>query len=104
MKSKTKNLFSVMNVLTWIVFIGLCIETGAILYSFFVSVFINAEGAKNLYMGLNLFELKSFDIGHYSALMSIIIFLSALKAYIFYLVIEIFLKINFVHPFSTKVS
>jgi hypothetical protein len=35
---------------------------------------------------------------------SLIIALSALKAYIFYLVIKIFLKLNLHKPFSTEVS
>ena len=93
-----------MNILSWIVFIGVCIKTGAILYSFFVSLFINPEGAKNLHMGLNLSDLYRFNIGHYDTVVSLIIILSGLKAYILYLVIKIFLKINFVHPFSTEVS
>jgi hypothetical protein len=94
----------VMNILAWIIFIGLCIKTGAILFSYFVSLFINEEGAKNLHLGLNLYDLKKFSFDHYSTLVSFIILSSALKAYMFYLVIEIFLKINFVNPFSSKVA
>ena len=104
MKTKTKQILATMNFMAWIIFIGLCIKTGAILYSFFVSLVINPVGAKNLYLGLNLSDLYNFNIWHYAAIVSLIIFLSGLKAYIFYLVTKIFLKINFVHPFSTDVS
>ena len=104
MKTKTKKILIAMNIISWIIFIGLCIKTGAILYSFFVSLFINPEGAKNLHLGLNLSDLYRFNIWHYDAIVILIIFLSGLKAYLFYLVIKIFLKINFVHPFSTGVS
>ena len=55
-------------------------------------------------MGLDLSALYRFNTAHYVAIISYIIALSALKAYLFYLVIKIFLKINFVHPFSTDVS
>ncbi|MOA10052.1 hypothetical protein D3C78_1299230 [compost metagenome] len=36
--------------------------------------------------------------------MLLIAFLSGLKAYIFYFIINIFLKINFVHPFSKEIA
>ena len=104
MKSKTKQVLIIMKIISWVIFIGLCIKTGAILYSFFVSLAINSEGAKNLHMGLDLSALYRFNTGHYVAIVSYIIVLSALKAYLFYLVIKIFLKINFVNPFSTDIS
>ena len=94
---------AILNIISWIIFIGLCVKTGSILYSFFVNLYINPEGAKNLYMGLNLSDLYRFSIWYYATLVSLIIFLSGLKAYILYLVTKIFSKINFVHPFSTDV-
>lgn len=104
MKSRTKQVLKIMHILSWIIFFGLCIKTGAILYSFFVSLFINRAGAKDLHLGLNLSDLYRFDKWHYVAVVLLMVFLSALKTYIFYLVIKIFLKINFVHPFSKEVS
>jgi len=104
MKTETKQILKLMNIIVWIIFIGLCIKTGSILYSFVLSLFINPAGAKNLHMGLDLSDLFRFNIRHYTTIVLYIIFLSGLKAYLFYLVIRIFLKINFVHPFSTDVS
>jgi hypothetical protein len=104
MKSNTKLVLKVLHVVFWILFIGICIKTGAIVTSFFVSLFINPEGAKNLYMGLDLANLYYFDRQQYISFVSLIIFLWCLKAYIFYMVIRIFLKINMMNPFSTEVS
>jgi Protein of unknown function (DUF2975) len=104
MKSKTKPILQVLHILSWIIFIGLCVRTGAILYSFIVSLFVNTEGAKNLYAGLNLSSLFSYDRVQYCVVVLLIVFVSGLKAYVFYVVIKIFLKINFVHPFSDTVS
>ncbi|HEV8506044.1 MAG TPA: helix-turn-helix domain-containing protein [Chitinophagaceae bacterium] len=42
-----------LHVIAWIVFLGLCVKTGAILYSFFVSLAINHEGAKNICKALD---------------------------------------------------
>jgi hypothetical protein len=104
MKPTTKLILTILHVIAWIIFLGLCVKTGAILYSFFVSLAINPMGAKNLYLGLNLSRLYNFDIGHYITVVSLIIILSGLKAFLFYLVIKMFLKINLVAPFSTDVS
>lgn len=104
MKSKTTQTLLIIHIIAWIIFIGLCIKTGAILCSVFVSFIINPEGAKNLYLGLDLSALYHFDIGHYIGMVSFIIVIAFLKAYIFYLVIRIFLKINLVNPFSKEIS
>ena len=104
MKSKTKPILQVLHILSWIIFVGLCVRTGAFLVSFFVSLFVNTAGAKDLYAGLNLSSLFNYDRVQYCVVVLLIIFVSALKAYVFYVVIKIFLKINFVHPFSDTVS
>lgn len=104
MQTRTKRVLAILNIVSWVLFVGLCIKTGAILYSFFVSLAINSEASRNLYLGLNLSDLHRFSVGHYSTVVCLIILLSGLKAYIMYLVVKIFLKINFVHPFSTDVA
>ncbi len=104
MKKKTHELLIVMKVLTWLVFLGLCIKTGALIISFFVSEFINPLASKNLYLGFDLSNLKQFSNGHYSAMVLLIIVLSALKALMFYHVIKFFLRLNLMNPFSPDVA
>ncbi len=104
MKTQTKDILKIMQVLTWIVFIGACIKAGAILFSFFVSLFVNPEGAKNLYSGLDLSDLQQYNLWYYVSLISCIIGSTCLRAYILYLVIKVFLKLNLVHPFSQEVA
>ncbi len=103
MKSKTNQVLTVMHIVSWIVFIGLCIQTGAILITSFISLFVNPEAAQNLYLGLDLSELLAHDKRQYLYVLSFIIGLSALKAYLFYLVITVFKKLNLNHPFSSSV-
>ncbi|RAU81739.1 DUF2975 domain-containing protein [Pontibacter arcticus] len=104
MKTNTHFIFTTVNVLFWIVFIGLCIKTGALLFSFFVSLFINPAGSQNLYSGLNLSGLHHFSRHNYISIMSLLIALSALKAYMAFLVIQIFQKIDLSQPFNVMVS
>lgn len=101
---KTKQVLEILKVITWIIFVGLCIETGAMLVSFFVSLFIDNEGAKDLYQGLNLSELFAYSKWHYVTMASLIVIISGLKAWLFYWVIKVISGINFASPFSEKIA
>jgi len=98
---ETDKILKLMKFLFWAVFIGLCIKTGSLVISFFVSLFTNPEGAKNLYLGLDLSELRNLNTWYYINLMTLIIAFSALKTQIAYLVTKLFTKINFDKPFNT---
>lgn len=104
MASKTSFIFSTLNIIFWIIFIGLCIKTGTILYSFFVSLAINSIAAQNLYMGLNLSEIYNFGIAHYIIIVSLLILLTGLKAYIGYWVVKIFIEMKLENPFSEGIN
>ena len=92
-----------ITVVIWSVFVGLCIETGAILFNTLYSL-ARPIAAQNLYKGLDLSGLMARDMRHYIGILSVILYMNALKAYMFYLMIRIFLKINLIHPFSKPVS
>lgn len=104
MTTTNSTVLKIMNVLFWIAFIGLCIKTGALLVSFIVSLFVNPEGANDLYLGLSLFDLYSYSKSHYIYTTSLFIVLTGLKAYIAYYVIKIFMKFNLSKPFNDKLS
>jgi hypothetical protein len=104
MTTRTSLLFKALHIIFWIIFIGLCIKTGALLISFTVSLFVNADGAKNLYLGLNLSDLFTFNKVHYGFIASAIILLTALKAFIAFLVVKIFLNFKLTSPFNETVS
>jgi hypothetical protein len=104
MSTTSNTVLKIMNVVFWIVFIGLCIKTGAIITSFCVSLFVNSQGASDLYMGLNLGELYAFSKYHYIATVSLLIALYGIKAFIAYLVVKIFMKFNYSSPFNSKVT
>jgi Ca2+/Na+ antiporter len=103
MKTRTEQILAVLNVLSWIVFIGLLIKAGAFLTSYIVSIG-NPEGAKNLYMGLNLYSIRQFDFWYYTGVASLMIALEIIKAYIAYLVTRVLAKIKLANPFTVEVS
>lgn len=104
MKTTTNRLLNIMHVISWLVFIGLCIKAGALLYSLIVSLFINPEGANNLYLGLNLFTLREFSDFHFIMLVLLLILIVALKALMFYKVVNIFSNLNLESPFNQRIG
>ena len=104
MTTTNSTILKVMNVLFWIAFIGLCIKTGAILTSLIVSLFVSSEGAKDLYLGLNLFDLYAYDKLYYIFTVSLLIALTGLKAYIAYFIVKIFMKFKLSEPFRNYLT
>lgn len=103
-KKRTKLIMDIMNVLFWVIFIGFCIKTGSLLFTFFLSVAVHPAAAQNLSMGLNLSDLYKFSAAHYVAIASMLIVLTGLKAYIAYLVVKVFLKFKIDQPFNADVA
>ncbi|GAB4016495.1 hypothetical protein GCM10028808_45130 [Spirosoma migulaei] len=101
--TNTSQILSVMQIITWIAYIGLCIKTGAILISFGVS-FVNPEAAKNLYKGLDLDSLRQLNFGYYVCLVSFMVVILMMKAHVFYLVTRILSKITLANPFKIEVA
>lgn len=97
--SKTPLLIFIQ-VITWIVFVGLCIKAGAIAISFFVSLAINAAASQDLYLGLDLSRVSEYNTGHYIAVVSLLLYLTVIKAQIAYLVIKLLGKFNLDSPFA----
>jgi hypothetical protein len=102
-KTRTEQILTVMHILAWVAFIGFMIESGAILVSFGVSC-VNPEGAKNLYEGLNLYDLRHFNFWYYTQHVSFMVLIPLLKSYVCYLLIQIVSKINLENPFTMEVA
>ena len=101
--TKTEQILSVMKILAWVAFIGFMIQAGAILVSFGVS-FVNPLAAKDLYQGMNFYNLRQFSIWEYTNAVSFTVAIAGMKAYIAYKVIKILSKINLVNPFKMEVA
>lgn len=102
MSKQSNFVFKSLSIITWIIFVGLCIEAGGLLVNFFISIF-KPEWIQNLYQKLDLTELyhqsKFLFFGSYSFILCIAI----LKAVLFYIIIKLTYKINLEKPFSSFV-
>jgi len=100
----TKQVLKVLHVLSWIIFIGVCIEAGGSIFSAFYTLVINSYNARTFWVGNDLSALYAFDRGHFFAVTLFTSIASVLKACIFYLVIKILndKNLNLSQPFSTE--
>jgi len=103
MKTKTQRILVILHIMAWIIFAGLCIQTGAMLTSFVVSLY-NPGFANKMYMSLNLSGLQQYDSNAYSVIAGFMIGICAVKTFIAYLTIKIFSTINLSNPFSAEVA
>ncbi len=101
---KTSQILKSMKVVSWVIFIAICIKAGAILISFIVSLFVNQKATKDLYLGLDLSGIHSFSPGHYVAFVVFMLFLLAIQAFIFFLIIKLFSRFDEQIPFSRSIS
>ena len=104
MKTTTETILTVLKVLAWIVFIGLCINCGSQIIAFVLG-FIKPDWTKNMYnVDENWFKLKEQSDWVYVCAMSLIIAVSAFKAYIWYILIDLLTQLNLQSPFTMEVA
>ena len=101
----TKQVLRILYILSWIVFIGVCIEAGGSIFSAFYTMVINSSNARTFWVGNDLSALYAYDRGHFFAETLLISITGVLKAFIFYLLIKILQdkKLNMSQPFSKEV-
>jgi Protein of unknown function (DUF2975) len=104
-KITTNQILKVLQILSWIIFIGLCIEAGGIAVNTFITLFINPRGVENFWEGNEyLSSLYKFDQGHFIVITVTIIIVAVLKAIMFYLIVKLFTekKLKISQPFSME--
>lgn len=104
-KITTNQILKVLQILSWIIFIGLCIEAGGIVVNTIITLFINPLGVGNLGEGADyLSSLYKFDKGHFFVITLIMITVSVLKAILFYLIVKLLAnkKLNISRPFTME--
>ena len=73
MSKKTNYLFIGLHIVAWVIFVGLCIEAGALIVNFIFSLF-KPEIVHNLYQKLDLSDLYSRSKWSYYCMYSLVAF------------------------------
>ncbi len=106
MKISTKQILKILYVLSWIIFVGVCVEAGGFIFNSFFTLVLNPVGAKHFWQEVDLSSLYYYDPGYFfveTFLMSIV---AIMRAWIFYLIIKILhdKKIDMSQPFNKEVG
>lgn len=103
-KITTNQILKVLQVFSWIIFIGLCIEAGGIAFNTLLTLFRSPASVENFWEGTAyLSSLYSFDHGHFFVITSTMTIVAVLKAIMFYLIVKLFVdkQLNMSQPFSS---
>ena len=102
MEKKIDYRFVMLQVVSWVIFIGLCIETGGFISSTIYTLFYNSAGANMFWTNINFNELYNFNQSHFISITVLMIIVSVLKSIMFYIIVSMFYKnrINLSNPFN----
>ncbi|MEZ5072426.1 MAG: DUF2975 domain-containing protein [Bacteroidales bacterium] len=104
METKTNNfVFWALHVVAWIIFVGLCIEAGALLVNFLFNIW-KPESVGVLYQKLDLSGMYAQNKRAFFGIYSFILTIAVLKAFLFYIVIRLMLRMELAKPFSEYVA
>lgn len=92
-----------LHIVAWAIFVGLCIEAGGLIVNFVFSLY-KPEFVQNLYQKLDLSEMYNRSKWAFFSMYSLILVISMLKAYLFYVVIMLISKLNLLKPFNSYVA
>lgn len=100
-----KQVLNFLHVISWIIFVGLCIQAGGYLTNA-VFTLAKPEMVRYLWHEADLSALFSFDSGHYFGLTLLIGIVAATKACLFFAIIKMLAgkEINFKQPFVKEVQ
>lgn len=102
-KISSQNVLKTVNIIAWIIFIGLCVEAGGILFNSIYAILINPIAAKSFWMKADLSGLYNYDKGYFISVIVLMCIVAILKALMFYLIIALFhhRSFQFTQPFNT---
>ena len=103
MSKRNNFVFNGLHIVAWVIFVGLCIEAGALIVNFIFSLY-RPEFVQNLYQKLDLSKMYNLSKWAFFSMYGFILVISILKACLFYVVIRLLSKLNLLQPFNSFVA
>ncbi len=105
-KITTKQILKGLQFLSYLIFIGLCIDAGAIMFNTFYTLTINSTNAKSFLQDLDLSPLYRFDQAYFITEAALMIIVTSMQALLFYLIIKILQdkKLDLKQPYTTEMK
>ena len=103
-KIDTQQMLKILYVVSWIIFIGVCIEAGGIIFNSFYDLVLNPVGARYFWQQVDLSSLYKYDRGYFFVVTFIMSIVAVMRAILFYLIIRILhsKKLNMYQPFNKE--
>ncbi|HJT73086.1 MAG TPA: DUF2975 domain-containing protein, partial [Chitinophaga sp.] len=103
-KITIRQTLNILLVLSWIIFIGLCIEAGGFIVNAIFAI-VNPAVVKHLWREVDLSDLFKYDHGHFFVVTLLMSIVAVMKAWLFFLIIMILHNkdLDISQPFSKKV-
>jgi hypothetical protein len=101
--TRTKKILRFALIMTWIVFIALMVQTGALLVTYGVTIF-NPQAEKHMYLGHELYAISIYSFDHYTLAVFFTTAILAMKAFIAYIVIRDLSEVKMENPFTTDTA
>lgn len=98
----SKQMLIGLQFLAWIIFIGVCIEAGGIIFNTCYVFFFNEAAVHQFWLNIDLSALFLFDKGQFIVIALFMCIIAVLKAIMFYLILKLFFnkKFDFSNPFN----
>ena len=105
-KISTKQVLQILYILSWIIFVGVCIEAGGFICNAFFTLASNLVDVKKLWQQVDLSALYKYDHGYFFVVNLIMSIVAVMKAWLFYLIIKILhdKKLNMAQPFNKEMG
>lgn len=105
MSTKTDYFLKTLNLVSWIIFIGVCIEAGGFIFNTLFTLLLNPAGANKFWKEVNLSELYNYNQNYYITVTSLMIIVAVMRAFMFYIIVRIFhdKKLSLALPFNETV-
>lgn len=102
MAIKRDYLLLLLNVVSWIIFIGLCVDAGGFISNTIYTLFFNSAAANRFWNYLNLADLYTYNQSYFVSVTVLMCIVSVLKAIMFYLIVVLFheKKLSLSNPFN----
>ncbi len=104
MKITIRQTWNILLVLSWIIFVGLCIEAGGFIVNAIFAI-VNPAVITYLWRQIDLSGLLKYDHGYFFVVTLVLSIITIVKAWLFFLIIKILHNkdLNMSQPFSKKV-
>ena len=103
-KISSRTTHTILLVISWIIFIGVCIEAGGFIFNTFHSLVLNHVGAKYFWQQMDLSSLYEYDKGFFFAQTLLVNIVAILRVIIFWVIVKFLQskKLSWSQPFTRE--